>query len=480
MHTGAKLKGNLFMPVMTILALSLYILPAQAFFRHLCFGELANGRIDPIVSPGQASQHLHVTFGASNLGFDPTLEELLDSNCSSCSITQDHSAYWAPRMYFQYSNGTLEMVPTSGGMTVYYFTEGPYGDGSNVTAFPQNFRMIAGSSNKRAFYGPAPDPPMSEWNWSDTTQQSLMEKALGFNCLHYDQPPNEGALDYHYLRNKTFLDSTCTDGIRAELMFPSCWNGQDLDSTNHSTHIAYPNEVKYGWCPEDYPVRLPVLFYETIYQTHLFNNIDGQFVFSNGDPTGYGYHGDFICGWNEGVLQEAIDSTVCTGLNSSGLQEDCPIFILQDEGNATECKLDMPEALQDEAINYIQQLPGNIPIQSGPESATFPGKAPSVQPSAAMPSSTTLPSPPIPTPGPTALTSLTSPSSSDVLTSSTMMQPDLLTTMTTSYVSGNTVIEMIVVEEIVTVTSFEGVEPTGGLRKRHLHKHGHKARQNLF
>ncbi|KAJ9504450.1 hypothetical protein H2202_000506 [Exophiala xenobiotica] len=468
MKAMAAFKTNITMPVMTFVAILLYVLPANAFFRHLCFGELANGRIDPIMSPGLPSQHLHVTFGASNLGLDSTIEELLASNCTSCSITQDHSAYWAPRMYFQHSNGTLQMVPTSGGMTVYYFTEGPgAGWGENVTAFPQNFRMIAGMSPKRAFYGPQPGPPMSLWQDSDRTQQSLMEKAVGFNCLHYDTSPNEGALEVHYMRNKTFLDETCTDGIRAEMMFPSCWNGKDLDSQNHTTHIAYPYEIKYGDCPPDYPVRLPVLFYETIYQTNLFKGIDGQFVFANGDPTGYGYHGDFICGWDEGVLQQAINNAACTNPTSSGLQEDCPIFNLQNQANATQCKLEMPEVLQNESINYIQQLPGGIQIQYGPEPATMPGAASSASQVA---NSTVSPTPATPTPGPTASTS---PTTSNVITPMASLISDAQSTMTSTYMSNGVEVHMVVVEEVVTVTVSNEATPTGERRRRHLHKHAH-------
>jgi hypothetical protein len=66
MKAMATFKTNLTIPVMTFVAILLYVLPANAFFRHLCFGELANGRIDPIMSPGLPSQHLHVTFGASS------------------------------------------------------------------------------------------------------------------------------------------------------------------------------------------------------------------------------------------------------------------------------------------------------------------------------------------------------------------------------------------------------------------------------
>ncbi|KAK0192111.1 hypothetical protein F5146DRAFT_1120070 [Armillaria mellea] len=35
------------------------------------------------------------------------------------------------------------------------------------------------------------------------------------------------------------------------------------------------------------------------------------FVFSNGDPTGYGYHADFFNGWEPGILQRAIDECHC-------------------------------------------------------------------------------------------------------------------------------------------------------------------------
>lgn len=37
-------------------------------------------------------------------------------SCTSCGVTQDHSAYWTPALYFQYSNGTTVMVNQVGGM----------------------------------------------------------------------------------------------------------------------------------------------------------------------------------------------------------------------------------------------------------------------------------------------------------------------------------------------------------------------------
>jgi len=69
-------------------------------------------------------------------------------------------------------------------------------------------------------------------------------------------------------------------------MFPSCWNGKDLDSADHKSHMAYPNLVMSGDCPSGFETRTPSLFYETIWNTYAYNGVEGEFVLSNGDPTG--------------------------------------------------------------------------------------------------------------------------------------------------------------------------------------------------
>jgi len=57
------------------------------------------------------------THDVADFGFNPSIDDLVTSNCTSCSITEDKSAYWTPRLYFQHDNGTFEEVPTVGGMT---------------------------------------------------------------------------------------------------------------------------------------------------------------------------------------------------------------------------------------------------------------------------------------------------------------------------------------------------------------------------
>jgi hypothetical protein len=84
-----------------------------------------------------------------------------------------------------------------------------------------------------------------------------------------------------------------------QVYFPSCWDGVNLDSSDHKSHVAYPNQTyDNGPCPASHPVRLMSIFYEVTWNTGLFSNMwygSGQpFVLAQGDPTGYGLHGDFV------------------------------------------------------------------------------------------------------------------------------------------------------------------------------------------
>ncbi|KAJ5586753.1 uncharacterized protein N7459_002518 [Penicillium hispanicum] len=343
----------------TILVACLSVFPAltNAFWRLPCRGRTGLVQLDPIVDPGKISSHVHTVHGGGNFGMSSDMQTLRESNCTSCAVLQDKSAYWTPALYFMHKNGSAEVVPEVGGMLAYYLL---YGE--NVTAFPNNFRMLAGDPFQRNFTWPIPDPPKSSWSGAQASQAALRQKALGFNCLNYAKTP-EGSLQRHYMPNKTYLDRYCTDGLRLELMFPSCWNGKDVDSPDHKSHVAYPSLVMDGTCPEGYERRLVSLFYETIWNTYAFKDVDGYFTLANGDPTGFGYHGDFMFGWEDGVLQEAVDT--CT--SETGLVDDCKIFDIQTESDERQCSMDLPSPLRHEDVHmHADGLPGGMPIEWGP------------------------------------------------------------------------------------------------------------------
>jgi hypothetical protein len=157
--------------------------------------------------------------------------------------------------------------------------------GEDIKAFPAGFQMLAGDTRNRNFTGIVPDPEKSLWGEEDKTQHALGQKALGFNCMNYAKDP-EASMYRHFLPDKEYLDANCADGIRAEIFFPSCWNGKDIDSENHKDHMRYPDLVNGGVCPEGFETRVPSLFYETIWDTSVFTGMPGMYTFANGDPTG--------------------------------------------------------------------------------------------------------------------------------------------------------------------------------------------------
>lgn len=89
-----------------------------------------------------------------------------------------------------------------------------------------------------------------------------------------------------------FPTKICPGGIRATITFPSCWDGRNLDSPDHRSHVAYtPNRAVLAGdrCPASHPVRIPQLMYEMQWDTSQFNDpkyFEGgkqPFVYSTGD-----------------------------------------------------------------------------------------------------------------------------------------------------------------------------------------------------
>ena len=101
--------------------------------------------------------------------------------------------------------------------------------------------------------------------------------------------------------------------MRAQVFFPSCWDGVNLDSADHKSHMAYPiQNYNSGDCPSTHPVHLVSLFYEMVVSVDQYSYWGpGTWVFANGDTTGYGHHGDFQNGWDIALDRKS------TRLNSS-------------------------------------------------------------------------------------------------------------------------------------------------------------------
>lgn len=227
--------------------------------------------------------------------------------------------------------------------------------------------MIAGDPSRRSKKSPKNVMQKSTWTAEDRTQLGLEEKAISFNCLNYEREPEGSHERNHFPQDAEQLG--CKHGIRAELFFPSCWDGKNLDMPDHKSHMAYPDGMNTGECPPSHPIRLPSLFFETIFDVAPFFGKGGRFVFSHGDPTGYGFHGDFQNGWDQDVLTRAIKE--CR--NVSGKTTDCPVFLegqgLRSKDEMLSCKV--PKMFVQEAAEggKLDKIPGCITIHEGPDPA---------------------------------------------------------------------------------------------------------------
>ncbi|KAF2102406.1 WSC-domain-containing protein, partial [Rhizodiscina lignyota] len=325
--------------------------PADAYIRFNCATNIVEERADPLVDPYKVSGHVHKIAGGNawNMNRYMDYDELRSAKCSSCLIKQDLSNYWTPKLYYHAQNGSFINVPMvgdsasdlNGGMVVYYQQRGP--DTSNLTAFPEGFRMLAGDTTKRNFTGDFP------------------AEAVNFACLGSNQP------ETNYLPNYN-----CPDGLRAQLYFPSCWNGE-VDSPDHKSHMSYPASGAHdnGPCPASHPTQTISLFFEVLYASYLFADDwygDKQpFVFSNGDPTGYGFHGDFLNGWEVEALQQVTDQCNSDAAFGSTAKSDCPPIDEFTSDEMMNCKV--PSQVDEPIRGVLSKLPGCNPVQYGPAPA---------------------------------------------------------------------------------------------------------------
>ncbi|KAH7929788.1 hypothetical protein BV22DRAFT_1001996 [Leucogyrophana mollusca] len=338
---------------------------AHAWFRVACTNPLVQERVDPIVQPGVVpSQHVHTIHGASNFAPSATYDSVRASSCTSCEVTQDLSNYWFPKLYFHDKTANTYEEVANGGLLIYYQNRGD-GDVSNggtgLKAFPAGFRMISGNPALRT----------KKYTEGEGSQGELAERAIQWSCLRYTT--NSSGYDGH-----GFPTTDCEAGFNARIHMPACWDGQNLDSPDHRSHMAFLSGLDNGDCPSDHPVYMMKLFYEVTWNVHDFAsrwNVNDPtawpFVYATGDPTGYSWHGDFFNGWDTTALQNAIDH--CNNPNDqtgSGVTEACSYLTVQSATTANACKID-PIVNEPVGGQVLSKLPGCNPLQSGPGDATL-------------------------------------------------------------------------------------------------------------
>lgn len=104
------------------------------------------------------------------------------------------------------------------------------------------------------------------------------------------------------------------------------------------------------------------------YDVKAIQQTGGKFVFANGDTTGYGFHGDFINGWDNSVLTTALGQCA-QGPAGSGQITDCPPLAAVNTKNVKNCP-ERPALINEPVKGLLQKLPGCNAVTSGPGSAS--------------------------------------------------------------------------------------------------------------
>jgi len=81
-----------------------------------------------------------------------------------------------------------------------------------------------------------------------------------------------------------------------------------------------------------------------------------QLVLSTGDPTGYSYHGDYMNGWDQPLLEKAIKECDNTG----GELENCDLLrpLIQSQEKMGTCKKKIGREVDEDVHGPLDSLPG--------------------------------------------------------------------------------------------------------------------------
>ena len=162
----------------------------------------------------------------------------------------------------------------------------------------------------------------SELRNNQTFHHSLIQYSSDHDMIMYTRTQNKSAMTtvyYNWIPGQTKAfpkdfrmitpgQDVFDEGIMAgqgemelSISFPSCWDGINLDSPDHMSHVAFPQgEEENAPCPSSHPVRLPRLDFFI----RWFNTEPARWRFADDSVR---FHADYVSGWDETFLQSLLD-----------------------------------------------------------------------------------------------------------------------------------------------------------------------------
>ena len=278
---------------------------------------------DPIVFPGQAdAAHLHRFYGNTQVDENTTMESLYLEGESTCQGNLlNLSSYWVPSLlapiYDQVTgerqldeNGdpAWQVVPAVVGNDdvaheIFYYSAG-VDDLDSIQPIPVGLRMIAGNSMTQP--GEEQDSSVVRWHCQTWESDDATNPQFSATIPACSEP----------------------DRLRMDIFFPSCWDGENLDSADHRSHMAYPERVNgVTQCPETHPVPLVRVTYHYAFgvrpefthpverSSQMWRIASDMYEVTEQQAGGLSLHADWFNGWHPSIMEAILENCIKGGLD---------------------------------------------------------------------------------------------------------------------------------------------------------------------
>jgi len=268
-------------------------------FRAQCqFAKIAD--VDPIVYPGMpVKSHTHTFFGNADIDPWSDVTTLTTTGNSTCKGgIANRSSYWVPTLID--IETSRPMLPEA--MFTYYkasrFTQHgqtprPGQPTIHFENLPIGLKIVAGDPQRQT---PATGSNAMAYRWTCGT------------TFAYHIPQDPAACP---------VGSTLTQ----EIFFPQCWDGQNLDSPDHKSHMSYTVNVKnvgtsgfHAECPPTHPKVLPGISFQVRYtvtvdvrRLRLVSDVN------TANLPGITSHGDVFVAWKKEVADMFVENCIRAG-----------------------------------------------------------------------------------------------------------------------------------------------------------------------
>jgi hypothetical protein len=311
---------------------------------------------DPIVYPDMPGHaHLHSFWGNVQADAHTTAESLFTQGESSCQgNTLNRSAYWVPALLaptYAKNGARTGWQPVLKDADVRALARGLFHETyyysavvtkvSDITAPPPGLRVIAGTAAATS------SKPASNAVLDDPNHIARWYCAIRRGAVGRPQTPVSHVPECPISKDAAGRDNMLVHFV---IRFPSCWDGINLDSPDHKSHMAYvvfatssngAKDRSVVQCPASHPVAIPEVSYHysfTVTDTNadpatktsrgwrlvsdnytVSSNANGSFAYG-----GQSLHGDWFNAWHPEVIQAFIDGCLKQGKDCRNGQLGAP------------------------------------------------------------------------------------------------------------------------------------------------------------